>query len=147
LYYQKIEGKITKREKKISTFDEVITAIPKKRIIKLHRNEHLYIQNESIKGLYYLITGKIKVVQKDKDEKYNILHSIKGPDIIGLSSLLCDEVHTNSAYSVEESNILFIPKKEFLEILSRNNKMAMDLMKMLCIKIDKTEARIPQINC
>jgi CRP-like cAMP-binding protein len=131
--------------KKKSIFEEVLGSISRKKIINLKKNEHLYRQNEPIKGIYYLKKGKIKVVQKDKDEKYNILNSIKGPDLIGLSSILCDDVHLNSAYSVEDSNILFISKKEFFDILHRNNKIALDLMKFLCVKIDKTEAKIPQI--
>lgn len=139
------EKTVKKREKKISAFDEVMGSLSRKKIIKLNKNEHLYRQNEPVKGIYYLMTGKIKVIQKDKDEKYNVLHSIKGPDIIGLSSILCDEVHLNSAYSVEESNIMFIPKKDFFDLLANNSDLAMDLMKLLCVKIDKTESHIPQI--
>ncbi len=137
--------KILKTIKKHPKLDEILISIAKKKIIKLGKNEQLYKQNEPIKGIYYLVTGKIKVVQKDKDETYNVLHSVKAPDIIGLSSILCDEVHPNSAYSSEDSSILFIPKREFLDVLNRNKQIAIDLMKLLCIKINKTEARIPQI--
>jgi CRP-like cAMP-binding protein len=143
---KKQAGKIlTKREKRNTILGDVLNHITQKRIIKLNKNEHLYRQFDPIKGIYYLVTGKIKVVQKDKDEKYRVLHTIKAPDMIGLSSILCDEFHTNSAYSVEESNILFIPKKDFMEVLNKNKQIAIDLMKLLCKKINKTEAQIPQI--
>ena len=138
-------GKNYSLKKNKYIFEEVLDSISGKKIINLKKNEHLYRQNEPIKGIYFLKKGRIKVVQKDKEEKYNILNSIKAPDLIGLSSILCDNVHLNSAYSVEDSNILFISKKELFDILHKNNKLALDLMKFLCIKIDKTEARIPQI--
>ena len=142
-----------KRDEKITasvnrkrlTLNDVLVSVSRKKFIRLSKNEQLYKQDEPIKGVYYLLAGKINIVQKNKDEKYHVLHSVKSPDIIGLSSILCDELHTNSAYSVEESNILFIPKKEFLELLNQNNQIAIDLMKLLCTKINKTEASIPQI--
>ncbi|MFI5144535.1 MAG: Crp/Fnr family transcriptional regulator [Ignavibacteria bacterium] len=143
---KKRDGKITaSQHRKHTTVNDVLVSAARKKFIKLCKNEQLYRQNEPIKGIYYLITGKIEIVQKDKEEKYHILHLVKAPDIIGLSSVLCDELHTNSAYSVQESNILFIPKKNFLELLNQNKQVAIDLMKNLCSKIDKTEARIPQI--
>jgi len=143
---KKREGKITASDKRSRmSVNDVLVSVARKKYIRLSKNEQLYRQNEPIKGIYYLISGKIKIVQKDKEEKYNILHSVKAPDIIGLSSILCDELHTNSAYSVEESSILFIPKKNFLELLNQNKQVAIDLMKNLCTKINKTEARIPQI--
>ena len=143
---KKRDGKITaSQNRKHMTINDVLVSAARKKFIRLGKNEQLYRKNEPIKGIYYLISGKIKIVQKDKEEKYNILHSVKAPDIIGLSSILCDELHTNSAYSVEESSILFIPKKNFLELLNQNKQVAIDLMKNLCSKIGKTEARIPQI--
>ncbi len=141
-----IGKKIPKRGKQNTYIDEILESVSKKRLIKLNKNEHLYRQNEPIRGIFYLINGKIKVVQKDKDDKYNVLYSVRGPDIIGLSTILCDEYYTNSAYSVEESNILFIPKKDFMDVLAKKNEVAIDMMKLLCEKIDKTESKIPQIS-
>lgn len=143
---KKRDGKITaSANRKQTTIEDVLISVARKKFIRLRKNEQLYRQNEPIKGIYYLVNGKIKIVQKDKEEKYHILHSVKAPDIIGLSSILCDEQHTNSAYSVEESHILFIPKKNFIELLNQNKQAAIDLMKNLCNKINKTEAQIPQI--
>ena len=143
---KKRDGKIgTSANRRRLTLNDVLESVSRKKCIKLNKNEQLYKQNEPVKGVYYLISGKIKIEQKDKDEKYHVLHSVKAPDIIGLSTILCDEVHTNSAYSVEESNIIFIPKKDFLDLLNQNKQIAIDLMKLLCTKINKTEARIPQI--
>jgi CRP/FNR family cyclic AMP-dependent transcriptional regulator len=140
------EGKrLISREKKISTFEEVADHITHKKLIKLNKNEYLYRKNETIKGIHYLITGRIKVIQKEKDENFHVLYSIKAPDLIGLSSILYEEFYTNCAYSVEESNLIFIPKKDFLNVLNSNKQIAMNLMKLLCVKIGKTEGQIPQI--
>ena len=59
--------------------------------------------------------------------------------------MLCDDFHQNSGYSAEDSVVLFIHKKEFLEELDKKKEIAIDLMKFLCFKINKTEANIPQI--
>jgi len=143
---KKQAGKISiKREKRDTILGDVLNHITQKRIIKLNKNEHLYRQFEPIKGIYYLVSGQIKVVQKDKDEKYRVLHSVKAPELIGLASILYEESYPNSAYSIEESKIIFIPKKEFLEVLNENQQITLDLMKLLCKTINKTEAQIPQI--
>lgn len=143
---KKQEGKkLTITGKQNSTYEEIAGCITRKKLIRLSKNEYLYRKNDTIKGIHYLLNGKIKVIQKEKDEKYHVLYSIKAPDFIGLSSILCEDFYTNSAYSVEDSDILFIPKKDFLTVFNSNKQIAIDLMKLLCTKIDKTEGQIPQI--
>lgn len=122
--------------------NELIEIAHDKQLIALSRNDTLFLENEKVKGVYFLLSGKIKIVKKDANKKESILYLIKAPDIICIHSVMEEEFHLHTAIASTDSMVCFVPKTEFEKILAANMNIAFNVMKMLCLKINVIENQI-----
>lgn len=113
-----------------------------KQYIALAKDDVLFRENETVKGVYFLLTGKIKITKKDTENKESILYLIKSPDIVCLHSIMEEEYHLHTAASACDAMVCFIPKTEFEKILEQNMEIALNMMKMLCLRINGIENQI-----
>lgn len=125
-----------------SIISELLELAGSKQYIALSRNDRLFMENEKVKGVYFLLSGKIKIVKSDVDNKDSVLYLIKAPDIICLHSILEEEYHIHTAVAAADSMVCFVSKKEFEKILANNTNIAFNMMKMLCLKINVIENQI-----
>jgi CRP/FNR family transcriptional regulator len=122
--------------------NELLELAENKQFLALSRNDRLFLENEKVKGVYFLLSGKIKIVKSDSENKDSVLYLIKAPDIICLHSILEEEYHIHTAVAAADSMVCFVPKKEFEKILANNMNIAFNMMKMLCLKINIIENQI-----
>lgn len=98
--------------------------------INFKKGQDVYTEGAFAKGVYCVQSGKIKIFKKCADR--NITYSLaSNSDLIGYQAFFNGNTFTNSARCLEDSQICFIPKKTFLNILSSNHDMAMHLLKKL----------------
>lgn len=73
------------------------------------------------RGLYYVKSGKVKVFKYGSDGKEQIL-TIAGPGrFLGYKDLLADRRYTTGATVVEDAMLVFIPKRDFIEIFKSSD--------------------------
>jgi CRP/FNR family transcriptional regulator len=121
---------------------ELLELAKTKQFFALNKNDKLFLENEHVKGVYFLLSGKIKITKKDFELNDSVLYMIKAPDIVCLHSIMEEEFHVHSAVAAVDSMVCFVPKKEFEKILAQNMTIAFNMMKMLCLKINVIENQI-----
>jgi CRP-like cAMP-binding protein len=125
-----------------SKFNEFLELAKNKQYIALSRNDRLFSENEEVKGVYFLLSGKMRIVKLDSENKESLLYLIKAPDIICLHSVLEEKFHIHSAVAASDSMVCFVQKTDFEKILASNMNIAFSVMKMLCSKINVIENQI-----
>lgn len=131
--------RITSRKRNIN---ELLELVEDKHYISLSRNDVLFHENEPIKGVHFLLTGKIKITKTCSDNTESTLYIINPPDIICFHSVMEEEYHMHTAVADSDSMVCFVPKKELEKILAKNANIAFNLMKLLCLKINVIENQI-----
>jgi len=131
--------RITSRKRNIN---ELLELAEDKHYISLSKNDVLFRENEPIKGVYFLLTGRIKITKAGTDNAESTLYIINPPDIICFHSVMEEEYHIHTAVADTNSMICFVPKKELEKILAKNANIAFNLMKLLCLKINVIENQI-----
>ena len=121
---------------------ELLELAKTKQFFALNRNDTLFLEDEHVKGVYFLLSGKVKITKKDSEANNSVLYMIKAPDIVCLHSIMEEEYHVHSAISAVDSMVCFVPKDEFEKILAQNTNIAFNMMKMLCLKINGIENQI-----
>jgi CRP-like cAMP-binding protein len=103
-----------------------------------HAREEKYKKGETIfreggfpTGIYYILEGKVKKYKVDNFEKEQIIYVANAGELIGYHAVLSLERYPDSATALEECNILFIPKEDFLGVLERSAVLSKRLLKML----------------
>jgi CRP-like cAMP-binding protein len=122
--------------------NEFIGLSDNKQFINIKENDWLFEEKQTVKGVYCLVEGKIKVYQKSHGNEDVFLYQSSAPDIICLYSILNEEKYQTSALAVTDAKVWFIPKKEFMRIMFENSKYTLNLMKIMCSKIKDVERRM-----
>ena len=95
------------------------------------KNQPLFIEGSFPRGVYCLNQGKVKVFARGDEGKEQIIHIAKEGDIIGFRAMFSGDPYRVSASTLEECNICFIAKEEFLDMSDKNTSLRNGIIKEL----------------
>ncbi len=95
------------------------------------KKKAVFREGERVKGFYVVSDGRVKIFKLSEDGKEQVLH-IVGPGQ-SFAEAAVFEGGTYPAHSevLEDSEMVFLPKKEFVELLERNPRIALRMMASL----------------
>lgn len=89
--------------------------------------------------------GRIKVF-KSSDDGRELIVEVAGPgDFIGYLELLNDTPYTTSASALEDSEVYYIPREDFTNLLHQNRDVSARLIKMLAKNLAEQEENLVRI--
>ena len=89
-------------------------------IVKINKGELIFKQGAPATYVLYIRKGLVKISNKNSNNKELIVQLLKPGNYMGLTSILCGEIYYCSAITVEPSEICFINKDIFLELIEFN---------------------------
>jgi CRP-like cAMP-binding protein len=95
------------------------------------KNQALFVEGSYPRGVYCINQGKVKVFARGDEGKEQIIHIAKQGEIIGFRSMFSEEPYKVSASTLEESNICFIGRDEFLNMFDANQTLRNGIIKEL----------------
>lgn len=98
---------------------------------KYIKGEIVFREGGSSLGIYYIRQGKVKKYKVDNFEKEQIIYVANTGELIGYHAILASECYPDSAATLEESIISFIPKDDFLEVIDQSPVLSRRLLKTL----------------
>jgi len=96
-------------------------------------------------GVYCINKGKIKLSHLGDDGKEQIIRLLKGGDLLGYRSLLSGDRYSAAAVALEDTEVCFIPKELFMNILKKDAALAFEMMKMLGDELHKAEVKLTHL--
>ncbi|MBI3501405.1 MAG: cyclic nucleotide-binding domain-containing protein [Bacteroidetes bacterium] len=87
-----------------------------KKFLQFEKGEHLYKMNESVKGIYCIYSGKVRIYTPGKNEKEITIHCPSAGEIIGFNSIR-EGKYTNSAIATEETHACLFPLSEVQQLI------------------------------
>ncbi|MFC0773772.1 Crp/Fnr family transcriptional regulator [Terrimonas alba] len=107
-------------------------------LLTTHKSEQLYAKGEIIfregstpSGIFFITEGKIKKYKVDKEGKEQIIYVANTGELIGYHAILAEDRYPDSAATLEESRIAFIPKEDFMAALHQSEILSRRLLKTL----------------
>jgi CRP-like cAMP-binding protein len=140
-----IEPTVITAESMISStpgWDEMINLAKTRKIRQLKKKAVLYNQGDYSSGVYYISKGKIKSLMLSNDGKEFITGLFKEGDFIGYSAILEGTDYNNTAIAIEDSEVLKIPREDFLVLLQKNSNVAQQFIKMLSENVSTKEKQL-----
>jgi len=95
------------------------------------KNQPLFIEGSSPRGVYCVNEGKVKIFARGEEGKEQIIHVAAAGEVVGFRSMFSGEPYKVSATTLEESNICFIGKSDFLDLVDSNVTLRNGIMKEL----------------
>lgn len=95
------------------------------------KNQPLFIEGNSPRGVFCINEGRVKVFTRGEEGKEQIIHVARSGDIVGFRAMFSGEPYKVAATTLEESNICFINKSDFLEMVDTNPTLRNGIMREL----------------
>jgi CRP-like cAMP-binding protein len=106
------------------------------------KGQLIFFEGNRPSGLYCIRKGKIKVYQIGSGNREQIIRLAKEGDILGYRSLISGEVYNASAEAIEDSEICFINRKSFFDLLQENSDLSTKVMQLLSHDLKSAESRM-----
>lgn len=82
-------------------------------------------------GIFYLVKGKVKKYTTTGKGTEQIFYVCTAGDLLGYHAVLSEEHYPDSAATIEDSEITFIPRDNFLTVLHASSVLSNKLLKTL----------------
>jgi len=100
-------------------------------INKFRKGKTVFNEGSYPSGIFYLLKGKVKKFKADREGREQIIYVCNSGELLGYPALLSEETFSDSAATLEDSVIAFIPKADFLFILNQSPILSSRLLKNL----------------
>lgn len=105
------------------------------RLQHLASREILFLKGDAGDGLYAIRRGLIRIGTVDDLGQQMTMNVLGGGDVFGEITLLDGQARTADAVALEETEIFFLPRPDFLALLDREPAIAVQLIALLCARL------------
>lgn len=119
---------------------------------ELNKNEHvryykkkqvLYYEGNPVVGVYYIKSGKAKVYKTGPEGRQYTLKLARENDVLALESIFKnDSYFSSSSEMVEDGMVCLVEKQIVLNLLRKDNHLAMSMMMMLASQVISSEEQM-----
>ena len=113
------------------------------RKINKHKKKHsIYEEGNHPNNLFYVLSGKVKSFKTNDDGKELVTNLFSTGDFLGHIALLEGTAYWDSAETLEDSEIIIIPREEFDEMINTDSEVARKFIQILAKNIALKENQL-----
>ncbi len=114
--------------------------------LSFDRGQMIFHEGDKADGLYMVVNGTIKVFKLSMDGKEQILH-IYGPGhTFGEVPVFEGKNFPASSMALEKSDIIFLPRNKFVDLISRTPGLGMNLLADLSRRLREFTIQVEQLS-
>ncbi|HEX9956957.1 MAG TPA: response regulator [Fibrella sp.] len=113
-----------------------------RKVHAVRKKQYLYTEGDEPTRLYFVQSGKVKTVRTNTDGK-ELITGLYGPgDFFGYLPLLENSEYTDSAITLDDSELIYIPKDDFTQLLIANPDVSRHLIQLLAGRVSERETQL-----
>lgn len=106
------------------------------------KKQYVYSEGDETTRLYFVQSGRVKTFKTNVDGKEFITGLYQSGDFFGYTALLEHTNHTDSALTLEDSELMYIPKELFMDLMTRDAEVARRFVELLANRISDREQQL-----
>ncbi|AEB09175.1 Crp/Fnr family transcriptional regulator [Desulfobacca acetoxidans] len=111
-----------------------------------NRGQIIFMEGDEGKGLFVLISGKVKVYKFSPEGREQIIHIFGPGEPFAEAPVFAGQRFPANAEALEESRIFFFPRTRFLELIRRHPSLAMNMLAVLSKRLYQLAALIEDLS-
>ena len=142
---QNLENSIEGINQVIMNFNEILEMEEIERVkrpMQLKKREVIFREGDAPHYLYFIEKGKVKTYRTNDEGKDFGTSFLGDGDFFGFNSILEDSPYTETAVTTEETQIIKLPKEDFLKIILGNRDISYQFIKMLSSNVEEKESKL-----
>ncbi len=105
------------------------------------KGNQIFKEGDAVKGLYFVVSGKVKVYRKWGEDKSLIMRFVKPGEIFGHRGM-GEKHYPVSAAAIENAVVCFIEYSFFISSLKVNHQYAFDLLQFFAEELQESERKM-----
>ena len=106
----------------------------------------LFSEGEEAKGFYVILSGKVKLFKISPEGKEQILHIVSAPDAFAEAALFLEGKYPAFAEALSDSQLLFFPRREFIQLIERNPQLSINMIVSLSLFLKRFASLIEELS-
>ncbi|OFY64567.1 MAG: transcriptional regulator [Bacteroidetes bacterium RIFCSPLOWO2_02_FULL_36_8] len=115
------------------------------KVVHFKKKQNVYTEGHYPYALYFLNKGNVKTYKTNEFAKEYITGLFKEGDFLGYVSLLENTAYIETSETLTESELLVIPKEDFLKLISSSHEVSNTFIKILSKNVKEKEERLLQL--
>lgn len=113
-----------------------------RKVRQVKKKSTLFMEGEQPNAIFFLQKGNVKTFRTNADGKEFITDLYTAGDFFGYEPILENAAYTESAVALEDSEVVVIPRHDFLTLLHGHPELTRAFISMLCKKVTEKEAQL-----
>lgn len=110
------------------------------------RNDPVFWEGDEGTGFYIVIKGKVKIYKVSSEGKEQILHVYGPGQPFGEVPVFAGEHFPANAQAVEKSRLLFFPRQEFVELITRTPSLTLNMLALLSRRLRQFTVQVENLS-
>jgi CRP/FNR family cyclic AMP-dependent transcriptional regulator len=99
----------------------------------------VYKEGQRPRAVYYVVSGKVRISRNNDDGKEYITGIIGSGEYFGYTAILEDDMYRDDAQTLEETQLMAIPREDFLQLVSNDMQIARTFIRLITRNIVEKE--------
>ncbi len=108
----------------------------------VRKKQYVYSEGDEPTRLYFLKSGKVKTVRSNADGKEFITGIYNAGDFFGYMALLDKSEYADSAVTLDDSELVYIPEVDFRQLLLASPAVSGQFIKLLAGRVAERETQL-----
>jgi len=110
------------------------------------KGQTIFSEGQEAGGLYAVLSGLVRIYKTSLGGKEQILHVFGPGELFAEVAVFRNTSLPANAQALEESEILFIPRKGFVDSISKAPDMALEMLALLSMRLRQFVAKIEDLS-
>jgi CRP/FNR family cyclic AMP-dependent transcriptional regulator len=108
----------------------------------VRKRQDVYLEGNEATRVYFVQAGRIKTLKTTPSGK-ELITGLYGPgEFFGYLTLLERTPHRDSAVAIDDSELVYIPQDDFLQLLLRNREVSEQFIRLLAGRVSEREQQL-----
>lgn len=121
---------------------DLISLSEDRKIHAVSKKQFLFYEGDDPTRLYFLRTGRVKTIRTDANGKEFITGIYQTGDFFGYFPLLEAKEHPDSAVTLDDSELVYIPANDFRQLLLASPEVSQQFIKLLAGRVAEREEQL-----
>ena len=110
------------------------------------KGESVFLEGEDSSGFYIIDEGLVKIYKVSSDGKEQILHILGPGEPFGEVPVFSGQRFPANAETITKSHVLFFPRQHFVDLITRNPSLALNMLAVLSLRLRQFTAQIENLS-
>jgi DNA-binding response OmpR family regulator len=113
-----------------------------KKVKSFKKKTEIYSEGDMPLNVYFIKSGNVKTFKSHPDGKELIINLYTANDFFGFEPILENENYRESAMAMQDSEVIAIPRHDFILMIQSHPDVSKSFISLLCKKVAEREAQL-----